>query len=221
MRKYLHFAADNLYLSNGYEVLESADGEIANYIDEQGLEQCVRLIVAQRPKRLNGRELRFLRRGLGLTQDNFGYLIDRDAQTVARIEKSDQKVARYVDLTLRVEFFKRFRPSESVALISSLSDEKANFCQERIILSYSTEGWTYKFDVPKYYFHNIAAWQSESIHSLVDNRLLMNAQSPYCVVGEIISKLANDYTQNNTFARVTEEYFQPNIENFLVKKWKA
>lgn len=149
MISYPHFAIPNLYLKNGYLIEESPYGEIVSYVDEDALEACVRKILIRVPKRLNGRQLRFLRRGLGLSQEGFGALIDRDAQTVARLEKSDVIVPKFVDLAIRTRFFGRYEPSVSIGEILSIHDCTTRFPTDRIFLSHVGGKWSYGFDIQK------------------------------------------------------------------------
>lgn len=150
MTFYPHFAAPNLMLENGYTVEQTSHGDVYSYIDEDRLEACVRRILVRTPKRLNGRQLRFVRRGLSTSQEAFGALIERDAQTVARIEKSEDPIPRVVDLTIRARYFQLYEPSVSIGEILSLVDCTARIPSERILLSYSNGEWCYRFDIPKF-----------------------------------------------------------------------
>ena len=150
MIPYPHFALANLFLENGYVCEQSPYGEITSYLDEDGLEECIRRILICTPIKMNGRQLRFLRRGLGLSQEAFGVLIDRDGQTIARLEKSSDEVPNFVDLEIRARYFSRFEPSKSIGEILSIHDGNARVPSERIILSNSGGKWTYRFDIPKF-----------------------------------------------------------------------
>ncbi len=149
MIAYPHFAIPNLYLENGYLVEESSYGEIVSYVDEDALEACVQKILVRIPQRLNGRQLRFLRRGLEISQEVFGTLIDRDTQTVARLEKSDAAVPKLVDLAIRARYFGRYEPSVSIGEILSIHDGTTRFPTDKIVLSHVGGKWSYRFDVPK------------------------------------------------------------------------
>lgn len=150
MIPYSHFALENLFLENGFERQETAYGEATSYVDEDGLEECIRRILLRTPVRLNGRQLRFLRRGLGLSQEAFGQLIEKDGQTVARLEKSHEDVPKMIDLVIRARYFAQIEPSKSIGEILSIHDCTAKIPTERIILSNSGNRWTYRFDIPKF-----------------------------------------------------------------------
>ena len=148
---YTHFAIPNLYLESGYLQENSIYGELTTYCDEDGLEECIRRILIQIPKRLNGYQLRFLRRGLKLTQADFGSLIEKNEQTVARFEKSNKLVSRAIDLTIRTLYFNNKNPSTDIGEILSIVDEKSKFLGENIILSFVENKWIYKHDIPVNY----------------------------------------------------------------------
>ena len=149
MIPYPHYAIPNLYIVCGYSLEESEYGKLVSYLDEDALEGCVRKILVRIPKTINGRQLRFLRRGLDLSQEAFGTLIDRDGQTVARLEKLDAPVPQMVDLAIRTRYFGRYEPSVSIGEILSIHDGLTRFPKEKILLSYKDNKWTYAFDIPK------------------------------------------------------------------------
>lgn len=168
---YLHFAVPNLFLESGYHQEDSVYGELTTYSDEDGLEECIRRILIQIPKRFNGRQLRFLRRGLNLSQNEFGKLIDKTEQTVARIEKSSKLVSRSIDLTIRTSYFSKYKPDTHIGEILSIVDEKSNFLKEKIILSYVTGKWLHMHDIPKRYTERL---ESTSEILFEGNRLKNN-----------------------------------------------
>jgi transcriptional regulator with XRE-family HTH domain len=157
MIEYPHFALSKLYLANGYSRQSSQHGDITTYVDEDGLEECVRRILVHTPKRLNGRQLRFLRRGLSLSQEAFGTLVDRDAQTIARIEKANQEVPRYIDLAVRIRYLAKIEPSKSVGELLCIHDLSAKVPQEKIVLFRADSKWQFRYDIPHFTFEVVEA----------------------------------------------------------------
>ncbi len=145
MIKYQHFALDNLFLANGYSEESTEDGIERQYEREDELEQCVRRLVLRKPGLLRGWDLRFLRRGLELSQAEFGKVIDRDAQTVARYEKSAEPVPKSVDVMIRVRFAERFEPEMKLRELLSFSDGTAPTLPTFIQLSLTDAGWIFDF----------------------------------------------------------------------------
>ncbi len=96
MRKELHqykqCGLDNIYLVNGVTRRPTPRGEVIHIEDVKGLHAAIGQMLVQERKRLNGRELRFLRHEINLTQENLAALLGTEAQNVARWEKGRTKV---------------------------------------------------------------------------------------------------------------------------------
>ena len=144
MIPYRHFALPNLYLLNGYKETETSHGVAYEFAQEDALEQCVRRILLTNPVRLRGCDLRFLRRGLGLSQAAFAELIDRDAQTVARWEKNFDNVPAFADLAIRVRFAEKFEPNLSLRDLLDYVDGKAPKLSEKIFLTFVNNYWSFQ-----------------------------------------------------------------------------
>lgn len=151
MTHYPHFAFPNLFLLNGYREVETHRGLEVEYEQEDGLEQCIRCLLVHKPERLRGWDLRFLRRGLVLSQAELGAQIDRDAQTVARWEKSNEPIPSFVDLAIRVRFAARFEPRMPIQELLSYVDGKASKLPASIYLRLTNQGWQYEHE-PKVKF---------------------------------------------------------------------
>ena len=145
MIPYPHFALPNLYVMNGYKVLETEYGPACEFERLDELEQCVRRVLLRKPRRLRGWDLRFIRNGLGLSQPEFGAFVSRDAQTVARWEKSNEVVEPHIDLVIRSRFAKTFESEMRVEELLSYVDGSARPLPEKIILTLGQSGWTYDF----------------------------------------------------------------------------
>jgi DNA-binding transcriptional regulator YiaG len=143
MIPYRHFALPNLFLANGYKEFETEFGIEREYQREEELEKCVRSLVLRTPSPLRGWDLRFLRNGIGLSQAEFGQMIDRDAQTVARWEKSPNAVPRFADAMIRLRYAGLFEPSLGVAEVLAFSDGTAAPLPSRITLTLGFDGWRY------------------------------------------------------------------------------
>lgn len=149
MLRYPHFAIPNLYLRNGYVFDTSAAGESVRFESEGALEDCVRSVLIHRPGRLNGPQFRFLRRGLRLSQAEFGKLIERDEQTIARIEKDRAAVPAMVDMSMRAHFLAVKEPGSTVRELVSLIVERTAPADEKIVLTYVGNGmWVHHFEGP-------------------------------------------------------------------------
>lgn len=144
MIHYPHFAFPNLYLENGYTNVETEYGSTRKYENEATLEQAIRCLVLKKPSSLNGWDLRFLRRGLELSQAELGVLLGKNAQTVARWEKSNCLLPPYVDLTIRAHFAQRFAPDMTVSNLVSILNGQASALPEKIVFRFDGMQWNHE-----------------------------------------------------------------------------
>lgn len=91
MIRYKGCGLPNVYLANGYQVVETVYGKGITIHDVPGLHQAIgdMLVCAKEP--LNGAEFRFLRQELELSQDALGALFGRNGQAIAQWEKGKSK----------------------------------------------------------------------------------------------------------------------------------
>jgi putative transcriptional regulator len=101
--KYTGCALQNVYLKNGFEILETRYGKGITIHDLDGLHVALGKAIIANPKPLLGSEFRFLREELDLSQKGLAALLGRDYQAVARWEKGKNlKVDPSADRLLRV-----------------------------------------------------------------------------------------------------------------------
>ena len=78
---------DNVYLLNGYHFVETRRGRMIRIDDQQGLHRVIAHHLVRQRRSLTGKELRFLRHYLGLSQAALAELLGESEQSVARREK--------------------------------------------------------------------------------------------------------------------------------------
>src|SRR4030095_4658011 len=77
---------DNIWLVNGYKHHDTAYGPGVAVEDVDGLHRAIATDLICGKRDLSGKELRFLRKGLDLSQEGLAMLLGTTAQTVARWE---------------------------------------------------------------------------------------------------------------------------------------
>lgn len=101
----LHYTAcglDNVYLASGYEVREIAGERYTSVRDVEDLHRAIAVSLVSDRKVLSGKEIRFLRRYLDLTQRELGGLMGVSDQSVARYEKEQSALEGSNDALLRL-----------------------------------------------------------------------------------------------------------------------
>lgn len=100
--RYLACGLDNVFLTSGYVRKERAGQWITAVEDADGLHTTIAKHLVLRRKRLRGKEVRFLRKRLELTQAELGKLLGVTDQTVARYEKEESAFDGAADMLLRI-----------------------------------------------------------------------------------------------------------------------
>lgn len=101
---YTECGLDEVYLVGGYQVHDTEYGRGVSVKDVDGLHRAIGLWLADDKKALNGKEVRFLRKELELTQAQLGDLLGASSQSVARWEKDETDMPGAAELLLRVIF---------------------------------------------------------------------------------------------------------------------
>ena len=101
---YTECGLDEIYLVNGYEVHETHYGRGVSVKDADGLHKAIGCWLANSKKALDGKEIRFLRKEMDLTQSELGDILSVNAQTLARWEKAQIEMPGPAEMLLRVVY---------------------------------------------------------------------------------------------------------------------
>ena len=99
---YTQCGLGNVYLRNGFEVVSTKYGQAIRIHDIDGLHGAIGMYLIREKKQLDGREIRFLRHEMALSQNVLGKLLDKSGQSVARWEKGQTKMDGPADRLLRL-----------------------------------------------------------------------------------------------------------------------
>lgn len=88
MYHYTECGLDNVWLADGYHVIETPYGEAVSVDNARELHRTIALDLVNNTPQLSGQQFRFLRDQLDLTQPALAKLFGNNAQTIARWEKS-------------------------------------------------------------------------------------------------------------------------------------
>jgi putative transcriptional regulator len=102
MYRYLECGLDDVWLENGYRVEQTPYGEAVSIEDVQGLHRLIARRIIEKPGKMSGKEFRFLRTELGMSQKKLGEFLDADAQAIARWERGVSEVPGPSDRLIRV-----------------------------------------------------------------------------------------------------------------------
>jgi putative transcriptional regulator len=102
MYHYRECGLDDVWLANGYRVEQTPYGEAVAIEDAQGLHRAIARMIVEKPGKLTGKEFRFLRTELGMSQKKLGEFLGADAQAIARWERGVSDVPGPSDRLIRV-----------------------------------------------------------------------------------------------------------------------
>ncbi len=135
---------DDIYLTSGYEIT-TIDGETSVSIKNlDGLLKAIAWHLVDRKKNLEGKEIRFLRKQMDLTQSELGRFIGYDAQTIARYEKGQSEIPGPADRLLRVLYRDHARGEAtgvSIRDVLKALDELDARMTDKQLFEETPEGW--------------------------------------------------------------------------------
>ena len=102
MYQYFGCGLDNVFLENGYKIVQTRHGDGVVIHDVAGLHVAIAVAVVSNPSPMIGKEFRFLRQELELSQAALGALLGSNEQAVARWEKGKSKVDPLAERLLRL-----------------------------------------------------------------------------------------------------------------------
>jgi len=88
---YRESGLDNVYLVNGYEYVDTPRGRAVKIRNIDGLHKAIGLMLVHEKKNLSGKEFRFLRHEMNMTQLDLAAILRVDVQSIARWEKGQTK----------------------------------------------------------------------------------------------------------------------------------
>lgn len=112
MYHYTGCGLPNVFLENGFEIVQTPYGEGVTIHDLDGLHVALGKAIVVSPEPMDGHAFRFLRTELDLSQAGLAEVLGCDEQTVARWEKGNEKpVQAQADRLMRL-FYRQCRMGE-------------------------------------------------------------------------------------------------------------
>lgn len=144
MYQYTACGLDNIWLKNGYEISESPDGRGVSIHDLDSLHKLIADGVVNKPAPLNGKEFRFLRMEMDLSQKAVGDLMDKTDQMIARWEKGSNAVPVLADVAIRNLYMESIGKTPIAGLLKELSNLDRQLHELKIELEETQQGWKYE-----------------------------------------------------------------------------
>lgn len=130
----------NIWLANGYTQHKTPYGRAVSIHDLDGLIRVVCLTLANKQHKLTGREFRYLRQNLLLSQGSVASLFGCSEQTVSLWERHG-KVPLWADKLLRMIFISRVQGDTTVKDAIDRLNFVDRIVNEKIVFHETGDGW--------------------------------------------------------------------------------
>lgn len=137
---------DNVFLVGGVEIIETPRGKVVHIMDVEGLHRAIANWLVHEKKNLSGKEFRFLRHEINLTQQHLAMVLSTDVQNVGRWERGEgDKVPGPAQAVMRLLYEEAINkknpavqgPLTRLAELDEQSDE-----EDEIRVPFGPEGWS-------------------------------------------------------------------------------
>lgn len=101
MHHYKTCGLDNVFLINGYDSLETSEGEAISIHNIDDLHRVIADSIIKSTRPFTGKEYRFLRIELDMSQKTIGQFMGKTDQSIAKWEKDELGVPKLADASIR------------------------------------------------------------------------------------------------------------------------
>jgi DNA-binding transcriptional regulator YiaG len=143
----LHYTAcglDDVYLMSGYEVEKTSEGDGVSIKKLEQLHNAIGCSLVKEKKVLSGKELRFLRKQMDLSQAELGALVGLTSQQVARWEKGESEISGAADVVLRLLFIEHAGGNINMRELVEKLNEMDSSINEKFFFEKTANGWKSK-----------------------------------------------------------------------------
>jgi transcriptional regulator with XRE-family HTH domain len=138
---YKECGLDDVYLVGGYEWVDTAHGRGLVIRDLDDLLKAISLQLSMK-KSLNGKEVRFLRKQLDVTQAKLARYVGLNAQQVARWEKGESEITESAAAILRLLILDHLCGRVAVRKrLDEIIETDAGVRSQRTLFKKTKEGW--------------------------------------------------------------------------------
>ena len=121
---YIECGLSNIYLINGYKIIETNQGKAVSFNDIDGLHKAIGMSLVSSKKDFSGNEVRFLRHEMLMSQDTLAHLLGISEQSIRRWENDKINIPKPSELLLRLLY--REKINNQHGKVSKILKELAN-----------------------------------------------------------------------------------------------
>lgn len=146
--RYTECGLDNVFIEGLPPCMDDQGDEVYSISNPVGLHRAIATGIVQHAKGMSGKELRFLRTEMGMTQAELGKLVHRDYQTIARWEKGTHELEPMAEMIIRKHAI------ESLDL--KVEDDSVDALSERVVPGAVSQPIVIEGHNPEHYFAKAA-----------------------------------------------------------------
>ncbi len=139
--QYTMCGLDDIYLVGGYDEVPTEYGKGVVVHDMDDLHHAIGVHLATSKKTLSGKEIRFLRHHMDVTQAQLGDVLRVTDQTVARWEKGEIPIPGPEDLLLRIVYLWHVCKKVDVRRLAEALRETDAEPSEKLVFKPTGDGW--------------------------------------------------------------------------------
>lgn len=140
MYHYTECGLDNVWLENGFTVKATAYGKAVSVDDAEGLHKVIATELAKKKGKLTGKELRFLRTMLELSQGNFARCVGHTEQSVSLWERTG-KVPKAADVLARLMVAEKLNGNARLSEVLARINDVDRLVNQRIVAKERGHKW--------------------------------------------------------------------------------
>jgi DNA-binding transcriptional regulator YiaG len=140
MYHYTESGLSNVWLANGFIRRQTPYGAAVSIRNADALHQTIAMSLVTDKPRWSGGEFRFVRKELDMSQATLGSVIGKDAQTIARWEKSG-RVPKMADRFMRVLYREKVGGNEKVRELIEKLNQLDQQRHERMLFEAADRSW--------------------------------------------------------------------------------
>lgn len=139
--QYTMCGLDDVFLLSGYELVGTGYGSGVVIHDQDALHRAIGRYLSCYKKTLSGKEVRFLRHEMDLTQAELGRLLRVTDQTVARWEKGEVVVPGPEELLVRAYYLSHLTGKTDLVKLAQQLEAIEGETREKHVFAPTAKGW--------------------------------------------------------------------------------
>lgn len=143
MYHYTESGLNNVWLKNGYSTTQTPYGKALSIQNADGLHQLLAIDLTKKAGRLTGKEFRFLRVMLSLSQQSFATMMGLTEQAASLWERTG-KVPVAADTTIRMLVLERFNGDGKISQVIERINTVERLVHQQIIVTERNHQWRSK-----------------------------------------------------------------------------